>query len=178
VFFGVFLWPGRSFRNAADITLGNVQLYLYAKYFNRLIVQNADSSRAVERCVHICNVTAFRNAVSWHCSRDLWPRNVLDVGYAITLRACSLRRRYLAVVSKGWCGYGLNRTGRATWHVTTVRSSHLRYIHDASGSRNKLGTPWHYSRKILLRHEARDESLDRNSVSFQSLATLRRYGTR
>jgi hypothetical protein len=50
--------------------------------------------------------------------------------------------------------------------------------HDASGSRNKLGTPWCNSRKILLRHEARDESSDSNSVSCQSLATLRHYGTR
>jgi hypothetical protein len=51
------------------------------------------------------------------------------------------------------------------------------YIHDASGSRNKLGTPRCNARRILLRHEARDESLDRNSVSCQSLETLRRYGT-
>jgi hypothetical protein len=51
-------------------------------------------------------------------------------------------------------------------------------IHDASGSRNKLGTPWCNARTILLGHEARDESSDRNSVSCQSLAMLRRYVTR
>jgi hypothetical protein len=73
---------------------------------------------------------------------------------------------------------GLSMSGRATWHVTTVRSSRLLYIHDASGSRNKLGTAWCNARRILLRHEVRDESSDRNSVSCQSLATLRRYGTR
>jgi hypothetical protein len=53
----------------------------------------------------------------------------------------------------------------------------LLYIHDASGSRNKLGTPRCNARRILLRHEARDESSDRNSVSCQSLATLRRAVT-
>ena len=34
------------------------------------------------------------------------------------------------------------------------------------------------ARKILLLHEAREESSARNSVSCQSLATVRRYGTR
>jgi hypothetical protein len=48
---------------------------------------------------------------------------------------------------------------------------------DRSGSRNKLGTPFCNARRILLRHEARDESSARNSVSCKSLATLRRYGT-
>ena len=33
------------------------------------------------------------------------------------------------------------------------------------------------ARRILLRREARDESLARNSALSQSLATLRRYGT-
>jgi len=46
------------------------------------------------------------------------------------------------------------------------------------GSRNKLGTPRCNARRILLRREALDESSARNSVSCQSLATLRRYGTR
>jgi hypothetical protein len=54
----------------------------------------------------------------------------------------------------------------------------LLYIRDASGSRNKMGTPWCRARRILSRHEARDESSDPNFVSCQSLATLRRYGTR
>ena len=72
--------------------------------------------------VHICNVTAYRNAESWRCGRDSWPRNVTKVGYAVTLRACSACCWYLVVASKGWCGYGLSRCERATWHVTTYRS--------------------------------------------------------
>jgi len=74
------------------------------------------------RWVHTCNVIAFRNSVSWQCGRDSWPRNVSKVGYVVTLRACSVCCRYLAVASKGWYGYGLSRSGHATWHVTTVRS--------------------------------------------------------
>jgi hypothetical protein len=77
------------------------------------------------RWVHTCNVTTYRNTVSWQCERDSWPRNVSKVGYAVTLRAFSVCSRYLAVDSKGWYSYGLSRSGRATWHVTTVRSSHL-----------------------------------------------------
>jgi hypothetical protein len=57
---------------------------------------------------------------------------------------------------KGMIGYGLSRSGRATLHITTVRSSRLLYIDDASVSRNKLGTPWCNARRVLLRHEARD----------------------
>jgi hypothetical protein len=41
---------------------------------------------------------------------------------------------------KGMIRLGLSMSGRTTWHVTTVRSSRLRYVHDASGSRNKLET--------------------------------------
>jgi hypothetical protein len=132
-------------------------------------------TRHALRWVH---VTAYRNAVSWQCGRDSWPRNVTKGGYAVTLRTCSVRCRYLAVASKECYGYGLSSSGCATRHVITVCSSHLLYIHDASGFRNKLGTPWCNVRRILLRHEARDESLERNSVSCQSLAMLRRYGTR
>jgi hypothetical protein len=134
--------------------------------------------KPIVRWVHACNVTAYRITISLECGRDSWPRNVSKVGYAVTLRACSVRRRYLTVASKAWYGYGLSRSGRAMWHVTTVRSSRLLYIHDASGSHNKLGIPWCNACRILLRYEARDESSDRNSVSCQSLATLRRYGTR
>jgi hypothetical protein len=130
------------------------------------------------RWVHTCNVTAYRNTVSWQCGRDSWSRNVSKVGYAVTLWACSMRCRYLAVSSKGWYSYGLCSCGRATWHVTTVPSSRLLYIRDASGSRNKQGTPWYSARRILLHHEVRDESSDHNSFSCHSLAKLRRYGTR
>jgi len=52
--------------------------------------------------VHTCNVTAYPNTVRWQCRRDSWPRNILKVGCAVTLRACLLRCRYLAVTSKGW----------------------------------------------------------------------------
>jgi hypothetical protein len=128
------------------------------------------------RWVHTCNVTAYRNTVPWRCGRDSWPRNVSKVGYAAW--ACSVRCPYLVVASKGWYGYGLSRYGRSTWHITTVQSSRLLYTHDASGCRNKLVTPWCYARRILLCHEVRDESSERNSVSCQSLATLRRYCTR
>ena len=54
--------------------------------------------------VHTCIVTAYRNTVSWQCGRDSWPHNVSKVGYAVTLGACSVRCRYLAVTSKGWYG--------------------------------------------------------------------------
>jgi hypothetical protein len=169
--------PTDTIRNFAKASKEWITELQYANFYNFLIVAYAISVPEL-RWVHTCNVTAYRNTVSWQCRRDSWPRNVSKVGYAVTLRARSMRCRYLAVASKGWYGYGLSRSGRTTWHVTTVSSSSLLYIHDASGSRNKLGTPWCNARRILLRHEARDESSDRNSISCQSLATLRRYGTR
>ena len=70
--------------------------------------------------VHTCNVTVYRNTVSWQCGRDSWRRNVSKIGYAVTLRACSVCCRYLAVASKGWYGYGRNRCGRATWRGTST----------------------------------------------------------
>jgi hypothetical protein len=90
--------------------------------------------------VHTCVVTTYRNTVSWQCGRDSWPRNVSKVGYAITLRACSFHCRYLAVASKGWYGYGLNRSGRAMRHITTVRSSRLLDFRGASAYRNEQET--------------------------------------
>ena len=68
--------------------------------------------------VHTCNVTAYRSTVSWQCGRDSCPRNVSKVGYAVTLRACSVCCRYLAVAL--WYGYGLSRCGRATWRCTST----------------------------------------------------------
>jgi hypothetical protein len=70
--------------------------------------------------VHTCNITAYRNTVSWRCGRDSWPRNVSKVSYAVTLRACSVWCRYLAVASKGWYGYGWSRCGRATSRCTST----------------------------------------------------------
>jgi hypothetical protein len=69
--------------------------------------------------VHTCNVTAYRNTVSWQCGWDSWPRNVSKVGYAVTLRAFSVCCRYLAVVSKEWYGYGRSRCGRASCCTST-----------------------------------------------------------
>jgi hypothetical protein len=64
-------------------------------------------------------------------------------------------------------------------HVWTYNvTRHHRPLLSPSGSRNKLGTPSCNARRILLRHETRDESSDCNSVSCESLETLRRYGTR
>ena len=77
--------------------------------------------------VHTCNVTACRNTVSWQCGRDSWRRNVSKVGYAVTLRACSVCCRYLAVASKRWYGYGLSRCGRATWRWLTACSKKGRH---------------------------------------------------
>jgi hypothetical protein len=51
--------------------------------------------------VHTCNVTAYRNTLSWQCVQDSWPRNVSKVGYVVALRACSVCCRYLAVASNG-----------------------------------------------------------------------------
>jgi hypothetical protein len=128
---------------------------------------------SVLRWVHTCNVTPYRNTASRQCGRDSWPRHVSKVGYAVTLRACSVRCRYLAVALKGWYGYGLIRSGRATWHVTTVRSSRLLYNHDASGSRNKLVTPWCNARRILfaMRHGMKVQIVTPYRVSH-----LQRYG--
>ena len=53
------------------------------------------------------NVTPYRDSVDGTCD------HVSKVGYAVTLRACSMCCRYLAVASKGWYGYGLSRCGRA-----------------------------------------------------------------
>jgi hypothetical protein len=69
--------------------------------------------------LHTCNVTAYRNTVSWQCRRDSWPRNVSKLGYAVTLRACSMCCRYLVVASKGWYGYGRSRCGRQTAVATS-----------------------------------------------------------
>jgi hypothetical protein len=114
-------------------------------------------------------VTSYRDSVDGTRDHVTYQKLVMQKRYG--------RCRYLAVASKGWYSYGLSRSGRAAWHVTTVRSSPLLYVHYACGSRNKLGTSWCNTRRILLHHEARDESSDRKSVSCQSLATLRRYGT-
>ena len=83
--------------------------------------------KAIRNAFHRCKVKIgthlYRYTVSWQCGRDLWPRNVSIIGYAVTLLACSVCCRYLAVAPKGWYSCGLGKCGRATWHVTTVRSS-------------------------------------------------------
>jgi hypothetical protein len=86
--------------------------------------------------VHTCNVTAYRNTVSCQCGRDSWQRNVSKVGYAVTLRACSVCCQYLAVASKGWYGYGRSRCGRATWRCTFTSDHRAR-----RGSQYRLRYP-------------------------------------
>jgi hypothetical protein len=54
------------------------------------------------------NVTPYRDSVDGTCEHV-----TSKVGYAVTLRACSVSCRYLTVASKGWYGYGLSRCGRA-----------------------------------------------------------------
>jgi hypothetical protein len=72
--------------------------------------------------VHTCNVTAYRNTVSWQCGRVSCPRNILKVGYAVTLRAFSVCCRYLVVASKGWYGYNRSMCGRATSRCTSTHA--------------------------------------------------------
>jgi hypothetical protein len=76
----------------------------------------------VLRWAHTCNVTTYRNTISWQCG---WTSNVSKVDYVVTLLACSMHCWYLVITSKGWYGYSLSRSGRARWHVTTIRSSRL-----------------------------------------------------
>jgi len=76
--------------------------------------------RDVLRWVHTCNVTAYRNTLLWQRGQDSCPRNVSKVGYAVTLRACSVCCRYLAFASKEWYGYGRSRCGRATSCCTST----------------------------------------------------------
>jgi hypothetical protein len=76
--------------------------------------------RDVLRWVHTCDVTAYRNTVLWQRGRDSCPRNLSKVGYAVTLRACSVCCQYLAVASKEWYGYGRSRCGRATSRCTST----------------------------------------------------------
>jgi len=40
--------------------------------------------------------------------------------HTVTLRACSVCCRYLAVTSKGWYGFGRSRCGRTTWSCTST----------------------------------------------------------
>jgi hypothetical protein len=95
-------------------TVTSIELCTFTSYMTAVSVLNSLG------WVHTCNVTAFRNTVSWQCWRDSWPRNVSKVGYAVTLRARSVCCRYLAVASKGWYGYGRSRCGRATSRCTST----------------------------------------------------------
>jgi hypothetical protein len=130
--------------------------------------------RKVTHCGGYTLVTLPRTVTPYRDCVDGTRDHVTYQVYAVTLRVCSVHCRYLAVASKGWHVYGLSRSGRVMWHVTAVRSSRLLYVHDASGSRNKLGTPWCNARRILLRNEARDESSDR-IVSVTCNVTALRY---
>ena len=94
--------------------------------------------------VHTCNVTAYRNTVSWQCGRDSCPRNVSKVCYAITLRACSVCCRYLAVAWKGWYGYGRSGCGRAALHVSADVFAHHQELLTAvsTHSRHQPAATW------------------------------------
>jgi hypothetical protein len=93
---------------------------LYLLWFHSLLVQTwtnctfkiyiyceviaGPSGRVVEGWVHTCNVTTYRNTVSWQCGRDSWPRNVSKVVYAVTspvhtvtIRCYDTRQRYKCV---------------------------------------------------------------------------------
>jgi hypothetical protein len=122
------------------------------------------NSVKTEKCKGGCKLVTLPCTVTPYCDSVDRTRDNVTYQNAVTLRACSVCCHYLAVASKGWYIYSLRRSGRATWRVTTVRSSHLLYIHDASDSCNKPGTPWCNALRILLCHEARDESSDRSSV--------------
>jgi hypothetical protein len=119
-----------SYINSQNIQVPNISLHKKQNAVFRKMLQ----ARPFLRWVHTCNVTAYRNTVLWQCGWDSSPRNIPKSGYAVTLRACSMRCRYLAITSQGWYWFVLSRSGCAMWHVTSVRSSHLLYIHDASGS--------------------------------------------
>jgi hypothetical protein len=71
---------------------------------NTAFEKNASTQRNFLGWVHTCNVTAYRNTVSWQCRRNSCTRNVSKVGYAVTLRTFLVCCRYLAVASKGWYG--------------------------------------------------------------------------
>jgi hypothetical protein len=97
--------------------------------------------RDVLGCVHTCDVTAYRDTVSWQCGRDSYPRNVSKVCYAVTLRAFTACCRYLAVASKGWYGYVLSRFRRATYTWPCVDMRRCGRYRRRSGYRCKA-TQW------------------------------------
>jgi hypothetical protein len=117
------------YNSRSDVTVYN-RGYVHKTSFTHNWSSNTIPSLERLRWVHACNITAHRNTVSWPCGRDSWSCNVSKVGYPVTLRACSVRWRYLAVASKERYIYGLSS------------SSRLLYTQDVSGCSNKLGTPW------------------------------------
>ena len=87
--------------------------------------------------VHTCNVTAYRNTVSWQCGRDSWPRNVSKVGYAVTLRACWVCCRY-------WPSHQRDDTVMAGAGVDVQRYVVIPLFRKKKLNKNKdvLGTSW------------------------------------
>ena len=57
------------------------------RFAERRILVSARVPSHFKRSRHTCNVTAYRNTVSWQCGRESWPRNVSKVGYEVMLRA-------------------------------------------------------------------------------------------
>jgi hypothetical protein len=122
----------------------------------RIISNSANRYVRALGWVHTCNVTAYRNTLSWQCGRDSWPRNVSKGGYAVTLRASSARCRYLAVASKGCYGYGRSRCGRATWRckstpapAVTVSSPLMRRSNTDSAPKKPVTLP---RNQLLIRY--------------------------
>jgi len=54
-----------------------VQLDTWCSDFFAQLVLAAKWVSLFLRWVHTCNFTAYRNAVSWQCGRDSWPRKLL-----------------------------------------------------------------------------------------------------
>jgi hypothetical protein len=78
-------WPTTRLRDA--VTLKITRLGPHVSVYK---LQNHTWRVDVLWWVHTCNVTTYRNTVSWQCVRDSWPRNISKVGYAVTLRAVSI----------------------------------------------------------------------------------------
>jgi hypothetical protein len=89
-----------------------------------------------------CNVTAYRNAVSWQCGRDSWPRNISKRSDTRGLLWGCFRVRHASIRSTYW------NTNRSIAHIlpsvctaTTV---------NWTGSRKALPCIFHFSNSCSL----------------------------
>ena len=116
------------------------------------------------------NVTPYRDSVDGTCDHVTYQKLVTRLRYGRVRCAVGI-----------WPSHQRDGTVTAWAGVDGQRDTSpppAASCRHRSGSRNKLRTPMCDALRILLRREARDESSARNSVSCQSLSTLRRYGTR